>query len=281
MSGTTPVPAVPLLPEWHGISHPVIGMLHAPPLPGSPRYREPFSGVIMRMLQDAQALIEGGVDGLMLENFGDVPFAATRVAPVTIAALTRLALEVRQRCPLPLGINVLRNDAPAALSIAAVTGARYLRVNVLSGARVTDQGVITGEAHDLLRLRRSLFAEDVRILADVDVKHSAPLARRALADETEELVQRAGADAVIVSGPGTGKPVSLTDLPEVTAAAGGRPVFVGSGASLETLNRLLPFCNGFIVGSSLKVDGRMEAPVDRERVREFTVFVRDGSLPMS
>lgn len=280
MSGTTPVPPVPLLPEWHRISHPVIGMLHAPPLPGSPKYREPFSSVVARLLHDAEALTEGGVDGLMLENYGDVPFAAHRVEGVTVAALTRLACEVRQRCPLPLGINVLRNDALAALAIAAVTGARYIRVNVLSGARLTDQGVITGEGYNLLRLRRQLQADDVRILADVDVKHSAPLARRPLADETEELIQRGGADAVIVSGPGTGKPVSLTDLPEVTAAAAGRPVLVGSGASLETLNRLLPFCNGFIVGSSLKVGGRPDGPVDPQRVRDFTAFVRDGSLPM-
>ena len=269
MTGTIPVPPVSLLPEWSRHSHAVIGMLHAPPLPGSPRFGGSIDHVVTHVLRDAATLAEGGVHGLMLENFGDVPFSAGAVAPVTIAALTRLATEVQRVCPLPLGINVLRNDALAALSIAACTGARWIRVNVLSGVRVTDQGLIQGAAYEVLRCRQALHAGHVRILADVDVKHSAPLARRPLAEETEELVQRAGADAVIVSGTGTGKSVNLTDLPEVAAAAGGKPIFVGSGVSLATLDRLLPFCNGLIVGSSWKPAGDLQAPIDGERVREF------------
>lgn len=230
--------------------------------------------ILRHVLRDAETLAANGVDGLMLENFGDVPFTAGSVPAMTVASLTRLANEVRQRFSLPLGINVLRNDAVAALSIAASVGASYIRVNVLSGVRVTDQGIVTGQAYDLLRLREQLSADKVRILADVDVKHSAPITRRPLAEETEELVLRAGADGVIVSGTATGKPINLTDLPEVVAAAQGRPVFVGSGVSVETLPRLLPFCQGLIVGSSLKPGGNIETPVSPELVRQLVAAVR-------
>lgn len=230
--------------------------------------------ILRHVLRDAETLAANGVDGLMLENFGDVPFTAGSVPAVTVASLTRLANEVRQRFSLPLGINVLRNDALAALGIAASVGASYIRVNVLSGVRVTDQGIVTGQAYDLLRLREQLSADKVRILADIDVKHSAPITRRPLAEETEELVLRAGADGVIVSGTATGKPINLTDLPEVVAAAQGRPVFVGSGVSVETLPRLLPFCQGVIVGSSLKPGGTIETPVSPELVRQLVAAVR-------
>lgn len=278
MSGSVPVRPVALLPDWNSYAHTVIGMLHAPPLPGSPRYGGSMERIIQHVLADVDALAAEGVDGLMLENFGDVPFAQGSVDPITVASLTRLACAVVDRCALPLGINVLRNDARSALSIAVATGARFIRVNILSGARLTDQGVITGSAYELLRLRRALGADDVRILADVDVKHSAPLSRRPLSEETEELVQRAGADGVVVSGTGTGKPVNLTDLPEVAAVAGGRPVFVGSGVSIATLDRLLPFCQGLIVGSSLKSGVDIDSPVDPLRVRELMSLVR-GSAP--
>lgn len=274
MSGTTPVTPIPLLPEWRGVSHPVIGMLHAPPLPGSPGFAGSFEAILARVLDDAEVLVAGGVDGLMLENFGDVPFAPARVSAVTVSSMTRIAVEISRRVDVPLGINVLRNDAESALAIAVVTGARFVRVNVLSSIRVSDQGLLPGVAYDLLRLRKALDAQDIRILADVDVKHSAALARRPLAEETEELVLRSGADAVIVSGAATGKPVSLTDLPEVVAAAVGRSVFVGSGVSPATLERLLPFCHGFIVGSSLKRDGQAANPVDPRRVRELMSLIK-------
>jgi hypothetical protein len=210
----------------------------------------------------------------MLENFGDAPFLPGRVEAVTVAAMTALAQEVLRRFPLPLGINVLRNDGRSALAIAAVVGARFIRVNVLCGARVTDQGVINGIAHDLLRERAALGASSIRILADVDVKHSAPLAARSLTEETHDLIARGGADAVIVSGTGTGQAANSTDVSAVRSAALGAPVLIGSGARVETLEQLLPVCDGFIVGTSLKRDGDVQAPVDVRRVTEFMTAVR-------
>ncbi|REJ84602.1 MAG: phosphorybosylanthranilate isomerase [Planctomycetota bacterium] len=257
------------LKDWTKIVRPVIGMLHAPALPGSPRYSGSLETVMSTVLNDAETLADGGVHGLMLENFGDVPFYPRRVPPETVAAMTRLAGRVRDRFDVPLGINVLRNDGLAALAIAAGVGAEFIRVNVLCGARVTDQGLIEGISHDLLRTRRDLHAEQVSIFADVDVKHSAPLASRPIAEEAVETVHRGGADALIVSGPSTGVGSDVDQLREVQVAAAETPVFVGSGVTTESLPDLWPNADGFIVGTSLKRNGDVAAPVDRDRVREL------------
>ncbi|MBS0202693.1 MAG: BtpA/SgcQ family protein [Planctomycetes bacterium] len=256
-----------LLPEWAGIKVPVIGMLHCPPLPGSHACRGDLDEILRFVLQDAQSLRDGGVNGLMLENFGDTPFHPDRVPAITVAAMTALACAVRQRVPLPLGINVLRNDGRSALAVAAASGASFIRVNVLCGARVTDQGLIQGIAHDLLCERANLGCSGIRILADVDVKHSAPLATRPLDIETRDLVERAHADAVIVSGHATGTATDLESLSIVSQAAGAVPVFVGSGVNNENVASLMQSgARGLIVGSSLKCDGKLFNPVDTKRV---------------
>src|SRR5690606_18874187 len=159
--------------------------LHLPALPGSPRSAEPVRVIAHAVARDARVLADAGFELAIVENFGDVPFYRHQVPPVTVAAMTACALAVREACPeLPLGLNVLRNDGRAALAIAAVVGAVCVRVNVLSGARVTDQGVVEGDAAELLRLRQTLGRPDLEIWADVAVKHSAPLAPRDLGDET-------------------------------------------------------------------------------------------------
>jgi membrane complex biogenesis BtpA family protein len=183
--------------------------------------------------------------------------------------MTRIAVEVRKRFHLPLGINVLRNDALAALSIAAAADAQFIRVNILSGARLTDQGIIQGQAHELLRLQRQLEAQAVKILADVDVKHSAPLAARPLEEETADLVQRGGADGLVVSGSATGQPTSRNDFTTVKQAAAGRSVFVGSGISAANVASFVGLADGLIVGSSLKANGDVHQPVDPLRVKEL------------
>jgi len=218
---------------------------------------------------DAEALATGGVHGLMLENFGDVPFLPGRVPAHVVAQMTALASEMRRRFDLPLGINILRNDGCSALAVAQAVGADFIRVNILCGARVTDQGIIQGIAHDLLRQRAMLGAENIKILADVDVKHSAPLALRAIEDEVDDMIHRGLADALIVSGAGTGKPTDPNQVQRVKVAAKETPVLVGSGVDLASLASLLPHCDGLIVGSSLKSDGLAHNPVDISRVREF------------
>ncbi|MEA2735394.1 MAG: uncharacterized protein QOE14_1845 [Humisphaera sp.] len=249
---------------------PVIGMLHLSALPGSPLYGGSLSAVREAMLRDAELLAEGGVNGLMIENFGDTPFFPGRVPAHVVAHLTAIAAEVRRSVPtLPLGINVLRNDGLSALAIAHAVGADYIRVNVLCGARVADQGLLQGIAHDLLRLRAELKAEAIKIFADVDVKHSAPLAERPIADEVDDTLHRGMAEALIVSGAGTGKPTDPDKVKVVKSAAKGAPVFLGSGVTPQTLPALLPYADGFIVGTYFKKDGVASNTVDPARVREL------------
>jgi uncharacterized protein len=256
-----------LLALWSSVRKPVIGMLHLPPLPGSPLF-DRGSSIGDVVLRDADALAAGGVHGLMLENFGDVPFYPGRVPAHTVAAMTAIAGEVRRRFPeLPLGINVLRNDGCSAMAIAAAVGAHFVRVNILCGARLADQGILQGIAHELLRDRAMLRAEHVRIFADVDVKHSAPLAAVTIESEVEDTLKRGVADALVVSGTGTGKATDPEHVARVKRVAGAAPVFIGSGADERTIGAYLPHADGFIIGSAFKRDGDARQPVDAERVR--------------
>jgi len=252
---------------------PVVGVLHVPALPGAPANRLNFEEIRSFVARDAEAYADGGADALILENFGDVPFFPGRVPAGTVAFLTALACDIRAHFPLPLGINVLRNDGESALSIAAASGAAFIRVNVYTGARVADQGILQGHAHEIQRLKRAL-ASNAMIFADVAVKHSAPLGERPLEDEVEDTIQRALADAVIVTGAATGKPVDLDALRTARAAARGTPVFAGSGVTAETVAEILTACDGVIAASALKRDGHIANPVDVERVRRFVANAR-------
>jgi len=220
--------------------------------------------------------VDAGYDAIIVENFGDVPFFAGRVPAITVAAMTACALAVREAAPdVELGINVLRNDAESALGVALCAGARFVRVNVLTGARVTDQGVIQGDAAGLLRSRRALGADDIGIWADVDVKHSAPLGpARPIAQEVEDTTKRAMAEAVLVTGEGTGKGVDLDKLAAVKEAAGKTPVLVASGATLDTLPLLAKHATGVIVGSALRVGGVPGGSIDATLAKRFAEAYR-------
>jgi membrane complex biogenesis BtpA family protein len=185
---------------------------------------------------------------------------------------------VRQAAPQTrIGINVLRNDARAAISIAAVVGAAFVRINVHTGARVTDQGIVEGDAARTLRLRRALGAETLAIWADVDVKHSAPLGpARPIAQEVEDLTQRAMADVILITGDGTGKGVDTTKLASVKRAAAHVPVLVASGARVETLPELAKHADGVVVGSALRASGRAGGPIDPDVARTFAEAFRSA-----
>jgi membrane complex biogenesis BtpA family protein len=259
-----------LLNEWAGKSKVVIGMLHLAALPGSPLYGGSIAALREAILRDANLLAQGGVHGLMIENFGDTPFFPGRVPAHVVAHLTAIAAEVRRAVPkLPLGINVLRNDGLSALAVAHAVGASYIRVNVLCGARVADQGLLQGIAHELLRLRSELRSDSIRIFADVDVKHSAPLAERPIVDEVDDTLHRGMADALVVSGAGTGKPTDPDKVKLVKSAAKNTPVFLGSGVTPQSLPTLLPHADGFIVGTYFKKDGVSTNAVDPKRVAEL------------
>jgi len=251
----------------------LVGVIHLRALPESPRYDGHLAAVIASAERDARALVAAGFDGIMVENFGDAPFVPGRVAPVTVAAMTACALAVRAAAPgLALGINVLRNDAEAALAVAVAASAEMIRVNVHTGARVTDQGLIEGRAHLTLRQRRALGAERVALFCDVDVKHSAALAPRPIGEEAHDLAGRGLADAVLVTGSGTGRGAAREDLAAVLAAVY-VPVLVASGVTVETLADVQA-AHGVIVGSCLRASGRAGDEVDGDVAKRFAEAFR-------
>jgi len=243
----------------------LIAMLHAPALPGSARSSLASAEVIQRVLADARAAAAGGADALLLENYGDAPFSPGRMPPHVIAFLTMLALRVQESVDLPIGVNALRNDARAALAVALAAGGAFVRVNVLAGVVATDQGLVAGRADRVLAYRRQLGAA-IPILADVDVKHGRPLWGATIGDRAQDLVERAGADALVVTGDATGRPPDLADLEAVRAACPATPLIVGSGVTAANAGGLLPLADGAIVGTALKRGGQVGAPIDPERV---------------
>jgi len=238
------------------------------PLPTSPRWGGSLKAVIERAEQEAVALASGGVHGLIIENFFDSPFPKDSVDPAVVSAMSLTVHRLMNLVTLPVGINVLRNDALSAMAIASCVDAHFIRVNVLTGVMATDQGLIEGQAHQLLRYRREL-GSDVKILADVLVKHARPLGSPNLTTAVQETIQRGLADGVILSGWATGSPPSLEDLELASAAAEGTPVFVGSGANWENIPRLIQAADGVIVSSSLKRRGKIDQPIDPIRVSQF------------
>jgi membrane complex biogenesis BtpA family protein len=251
----------------------VIGMVHLRALPGSPRWDGDMPGLVRAALADARALAEGGADALLVENHGDVPFTARRVDAATVAGMAVAVAEIRRALPLPVGVNVLKNDVRSALAVAAATGARFVRVNVHVGAVAADQGIIESEAHDSLRYRR-LLGVDIGILADVQAKHGLPLAPMPIEQEARDCYARGLADALVVSGVATGEPTPMADLKRVRGAVRDVPVFVGSGVTPESAPELLSVADGLIVGTYVKRDGDVDRPVDPERVRRLVDAVR-------
>ena len=242
----------------------LIGMIHLGALPGAPGHEGDMAAVLGAAVSDARILEEAGFDAVMVENFGDQPFFADDVPKVAVAGMAVAVQAVGAAVDLPVGVNVLRNDALAAVSIAAAAGAALVRVNVLSGAMNTDQGLITGRAAEVARLRAALGWRG-EILADVFVKHATPPAEATLAEAAHDTWGRAGADGLIVTGAATGWGASLEAVREVKAAVPGAPVLVGSGIDSGSIAGFLEVADGVIVGTALEVDGVTTNPIDPAR----------------
>lgn len=252
-------------------------MVHLPSLPGAPG----FGGSIDRVVDDAVGraalLTEHGVKALLVENFGDAPFFADSVPPVTVAAMTACVTAVRDAVDAIVGVNVLRNDARSAVAVAAVTGARFIRVNVLAGSMHTDQGPIVGRAAEVAR-DRAVLAPGLAVWADIFVKHATPLSGASLEQTALDTWERGGADALVISGTSTGQAPDLERFRRVAEAVPGAPLVVGSGSTSENLEGLAAVSDHVIVGTHLEAEGRPGAPLDPARVERFTATASAAGL---
>ena len=261
------------------VKKPVIGMVHCWPLPGAPGYAGGgVDAIADAARRDAEALLLGGVDGLIVENMWDTPYrAGPKLAPESIAAHAVVARAIRAMTELPMGINVVHNGGTALLGIALAAGAEFMRVCMFTGAGVWDAGEWDeGCAADLMRRRAELGAQGIRVFADVDKKHSVRFPGIDLRTHVE-WTRFFGADALIVSGRMTGDAPDLGKVREARALAGETPLLIGSGATAENVAAFVDVADGVIVGSYLKAEGRCENAVDVERVRRFVGAVRGGA----
>ena len=258
------------------VKKPVIGMVHLLPLPGSPLYRggglEP---IIERAVKDAKALEEGGVDGIQIENIGDRPFKK-RVGPETVAFITEIVHRIKEEVSLPHGLCVLM-DGNAGIAIAKATGGRWIRSTYHMEVYASYVGLMEGWAADLLRFRKAIDAEDVKVFADVHIKHASPLVHRSIDISALDTVKMGLADAIIITGKATGLPADVKDLKLIKERLSNLevPIFVGSGVSVDNVEKYWPFIDGIIVGTSLKVDGVTWNPVDVNRVKKFMEKVKE------
>jgi membrane complex biogenesis BtpA family protein len=264
------------LQEMFGVEKPIIGMVHLLPLPGAPGYDfYSMEAVIEHALRDAEALITGGVDGLMVENMWDLPYyVGTEVSPEEMTAQAVAARAVVEVVEVPVGINVIHNGGRVTLAIAVAAGADFIRVCLLTGARVWDTGEFDrGCAAELLRWRKNLGAEHIKLFADVDKKHSVAFPGIDLATHIE-WTEFYLTDALIVSGRMTGAAPELEKVRRAKELAT-RPILMGSGTTADNIAQFLQYADGAIVGTALKVDGIAENPVDVERVKRYMDAVRE------
>ena len=257
----------------------LIGVAHLLPLPGGPNGSSGFAAVRARALHDAQVLADAGFDGIILENFGDAPFPAGPVDAHVVALVAMLAADIKARHALAVGINLLRNDAHAAMGVAAASGADFIRVNIHAGAMVTDQGLLQGDAHRTLRYRRELGVADpgpshVRIAADVLVKHAVPLGDVEIGAVAADTARRGGAEILIVTGEGTGKAADPARVRRVREVVPDVPVWLGSGVSVQTLPLWMANAQGAIIGTAVHEDSDITKPLDAGRAAAIVAAAR-------
>jgi membrane complex biogenesis BtpA family protein len=250
----------------------LIGMVHVAALPGSPRASFTVDQIVRQAVDEAKVLVEAGFDGIIVENMHDCPYINGPHGPETVAAMTLVCAAVREVVGgRPLGVQVLSRGEQEALAIAATCGAQFIRCENFVFSHVADEGLMPdAAAGPLLRYRRSIAADHVRVFADIKKKHAshAITADVSLTDAAHG-AEFFGADGLIVSGTATGKPVDPAHLAEVRAATS-LPVLVGSGVTPQQVRPLLQHADGLIVGSWIKADGLWSNPVDPRRCSELT-----------
>lgn len=250
----------------------VIGVVHLPALPGSPRYGGQLLDEISAFaVEEARGYLDGGCHGVIVENHGDIPFLKPgEHGYETAAAMAVVSQRVRDALGGRLGISVLSNAAECAIASAWAGGAAFVRVNQWANAYVANEGIIEGQAAHATRYRSRIGAARVKVFADVHVKHGshAIVADRSLAEQTED-VEFFDADVLIATGSRTGDAATVHEVEGIRQHTG-LPVVIGSGITSGNIAGLLPACDGVIVASSVKDNSRWWGRVDRVKVRELT-----------
>ncbi|MGI8643254.1 MAG: BtpA/SgcQ family protein [Thermomicrobiales bacterium] len=265
------------LSELTGRPKSIIGMVHLPPLPGTPLFDATGAMPAIRdhVRRDLDALQAGGIHAVMFCNENDRPYRL-EADFASVAAMADVVASVRDELSVPFGVDVLW-DPRATLAVAVATGAAFAR-EIFAGAFAGDFGLWVRSAGDAFRYRREIGAEHVRLLFNINAEFAAQLAPRPVPEVAKSIVFSSNPDALCVSGPITGQQVDASDLAAVTQAVAGTgvPVLINTGFKAENAANLLPHADGAVVGSSLKVNGITWNPVDEQRVRTLMRVVADA-----
>ncbi len=257
----------------------LVGMVHVHALPGTPGSSLSPDQLVRRAVADARTYLRTGFDAIIIENMHDRPYVHGPKPPEVVAMMTRVALAIRELDPrIPLGIQILSGGNADALAVALATGASFIRCENFAFAHVADEGLLaTAEAGPLLRYRRSIGADHIKVCCDIKKKHAshALTADLSLADVAHG-AEFFSADALIVTGAATGRPTNPDDLTEVRAASN-LPLFVGSGVTPAQIPSLLAHADALIVGSSVKAGGHWSNDPDPARCRAL-VKARDKAV---
>lgn len=265
--------------QTFGVKLPVIGVVHLMSLPGSPLY----SGASLREISEkavknARIMADNGINGLIIENFGDKMFLKT-VGPETVASMTYIAKDIKDEVKIPIGICALQSDAIASIAIAKAVDGAFVRIPYYTETSIVDAGTMESIAASALRYRKFLDA-NVRIFADVHIKHSYPLMQRPIEYAAEDSYHRGLADAVIITGRKTGGNTNPEDVRRVKDALPELPLVVGSGVTEENVDRYINMVGAIIVATGLNVDGRVEAEPDPMRIKSFVGKIKEFRMTL-
>ena len=263
-----------MLEELFKNRKPVVGVIHVGALPGTPASSLNVEGLTEVAVREAALYRDGGVDGLMVENMHDVPYLRGSVGPEVVAALAVVARAVKAEAGLPVGVQILAGANVESVAVAHAAGLDYVRVEAYAFAHVADEGLIQSSAAELLRFRRKIGAERVRVWADVKKKHSShAITADVSLGETCAAVEFMRGDAVIVSGSATGEAPRAADVREAKSHCR-VPVLLGSGITPENVEEFYDAADGFIVGSYFKERGLWSNTVEPARVRRMVEAAR-------
>ena len=246
----------------------IYGVIHLKGLPGSTSNIFSIDKIVKLAQNDIDTLTAGGIDGLIIENFGDAPFVKDNLSKRSLVSFATVVSNLDIDKKLDVGINVLRNDGISALSIAEAIDADFVRINVLNNIMYTDQGIIEGKSYDISQFRNTL-SKEIKVFADVFVKHATPPYGAKIENHTKELLERAGADVVIVSGDGTGEETNIEDLQRIRDIVPLGKLAIGSGLNEDNIKKYVDISDIGIIGTDFKLDGILNNPVDLNRVKNL------------
>lgn len=247
----------------------IIGMIHVDALPGTPQNTLPVELIAKKAKKEAALLEKAGVDAIMIENMHDVPYLKKYVGPEIVACMTTVAVEIRKSTRIPVGIQILAAANREALAVALAAQLDFVRVEGFVFAHLGDEGYLESCAGELLRYRKMIGAEHIRIFTDLQKKHSSHAITADL--NLKDHIETADyflSDGIIITGSSTGKEALVEDV-KTTWQATTLPVLVGSGITLENILNYWNFADGFIVGSWFKHNGNWKNPISEDRVRTF------------